>query len=187
MQNGCVLCHIADAQARKIRVRRPVSRVLSGTTIHLGRMSPCASRGLPGRRCENAAYAVPIWPCSRRGLPCRRRCRRRGALLPHPFTLTCPKTGGLLSAALSVGSRPPGVTRRRVSVEPGLSSNGRTRPRPSGHLTGICIRLNSRSGNQRRFRRELPSTPSRTSRSFSTFALFTPCTTRSLPSKMRAR
>ena len=31
--------------------------------------------------------AAPTWPCSRRGLPCRTRCRARGALLPHPFTL----------------------------------------------------------------------------------------------------
>ena len=30
---------------------------------------------------------VPIRSCSKRGLPCRLRCRRRGALLPHPFTL----------------------------------------------------------------------------------------------------
>ena len=40
-------------------------------------------------------------------------CQSRGALLPHPFTLTCAPEeaiGGLLSAALSVGSRPPGVT-----------------------------------------------------------------------------
>ena len=39
--------------------------------------------------------------------------------------------GGLLSVALSLGSPPPGVTRHRTSVEPGLSS-----PRPkaeSGH------------------------------------------------------
>ena len=32
--------------------------------------------------------AVPIRSCSRWGLPCRRRCRWRGALLPHLFTLT---------------------------------------------------------------------------------------------------
>jgi hypothetical protein len=32
--------------------------------------------------------AVPIRSCSRWGLPCRPRCRRRGALLPHLFTLT---------------------------------------------------------------------------------------------------
>ena len=31
-------------------------------------------------------------------------------------------TGGLLSVALSLESPPPGVTRHRVSVEPGLSS-----------------------------------------------------------------
>ena len=40
--------------------------------------------------------------------------RPRGALLPHHFTLTCSltneKTGGLISAALSVGLRLPGVT-----------------------------------------------------------------------------
>jgi hypothetical protein len=34
------------------------------------------------------ARAVPIRSCSRWGLPCRRRCRPRGALLPHLFTLT---------------------------------------------------------------------------------------------------
>ena len=75
-------------------------------------------------------HAAPIRSCSRWGLPCRRRYRRRGALLPHPFTLTfdshqqellAPK-GGLLSVALSLGSPPPGVTRHRVPVEPGLSS-----------------------------------------------------------------
>ena len=43
-------------------------------------------------------------------------CHQRGALLPHPFTLTghpifqSDNLGGLLSAALSVGSHPPGVT-----------------------------------------------------------------------------
>ncbi len=33
--------------------------------------------------------AAPIWSCSRWGLPCRSRCRSRGALLPHLFTLAC--------------------------------------------------------------------------------------------------
>jgi hypothetical protein len=36
------------------------------------------------------------------------------------------RAGGLLSVALSLGSPPPGVTRHRISVEPGLSS-------PKGH------------------------------------------------------
>src|SRR5690242_15796201 len=45
-----------------------------------------------------------------------RCCHRRGALLPHHFTLAGfhgfhrENVGGLLSVALSVGSRPPGVT-----------------------------------------------------------------------------
>ena len=70
---------------------RPISRVLSWATIHLGCTSPCTSSGLPGStrgsRAAACAACFPIWPCSRRGLPCRRRCRRRGALLPHHFTL----------------------------------------------------------------------------------------------------
>jgi len=41
------------------------------------------------------------------------------------------KRGGLLSVALSLGSPPPDVIRRRVSVEPGLSSAREAR-RPSG-------------------------------------------------------
>src|SRR5206468_4331823 len=45
---------------------------------------------------------IPIRSCSRWGLPCRRRYRRRGALLPHPFSLTRPKPGGMLSVALSL-------------------------------------------------------------------------------------
>ena len=39
-------------------------------------------------RRPKALRIAPIRSCSRRGLPCRRRCRPRGALLPHPFTLT---------------------------------------------------------------------------------------------------
>ena len=47
---------------------------------------------------------------------------RRGGLLPHPFTLTPANRGGLLSVALSLRLPSPGVTRHRVSMEPGLSS-----------------------------------------------------------------
>src|SRR4051794_22477144 len=48
--------------------------------------SPCGviARGRTDR------VAVPIRFCSRCGLPCRFRCRIRGALLPHLFTLTAP-------------------------------------------------------------------------------------------------
>jgi hypothetical protein len=37
--------------------------------------------------------AAPTWSCSRWGFPCRRRCRRRGALLPHRFTLAARPAG----------------------------------------------------------------------------------------------
>ncbi len=97
-------------------------------TIPLGHPLPNVSRDRPGRHLEDEAAslrAVPIWSCSRWGLPCRPRYRGRGALLPHPFTLTyraLQPYGGLLSVALSLGSPPPGVTRHRIFVEPGLSS-----------------------------------------------------------------
>ena len=41
-----------------------------------------------GRRQPCPKTCIPIWSCSRRGLPCRLCCQRRGALLPHHFTLT---------------------------------------------------------------------------------------------------
>ncbi len=127
-------------------VRRPVSRVLSTAlaggwmAIHLGRRLPgrlARPTRTTARKCapllENlgknpriSGRAVPTWSCSRWGLPCRPCCQARGALLPHPFTLTgrqvALRTGGLLSVALSLGSPPPDVIRHRISVEPGLSS-----------------------------------------------------------------
>jgi len=89
----------------------------------------------PGDELKRSPYAAPIRSCSRWGLPCRFRCRSRGALLPHPFTLAVPEgVGGLLSVALSLGSPPPGVTRHRRFAEPGLSSRRRSAPRPPGPL-----------------------------------------------------
>ena len=46
--------------------------------------TPQANDGPTGLR----RRGIPIRSCSWRGLPCRRRRRQRGALLPHPFTLT---------------------------------------------------------------------------------------------------
>jgi hypothetical protein len=45
-----------------------------------------------------------------------------------------PPSGGSLSVALSLGSPPPDVIRRRVYVEPGLSSACSEKRRPSGRL-----------------------------------------------------
>jgi len=90
------------ANARKEIASWPVSRVLSGGL----RLRDGHSSGAPiARRLKqptrvaglmtdlaprfHARPATPIWSCSRWGLPCHDRRRPRGALLPHPFTLTC--------------------------------------------------------------------------------------------------
>ncbi len=133
---------------------RPISRVLYGlrvqarenvAAIPLERMSPCVSRDLPGRQAGK---------CLRRIAPSR---RPYSVLLPVGFALPpllpgarwaltppfhpCPaqKPGGLLSVALSLGLPPPGVTRHRISMEPGLSSPAafqHSRVRPPGRLAG---------------------------------------------------
>ena len=105
-------------RARQKRGSRPISRVLSRATIHLGRTSPYASSDLPGSPCgpqERAPWLArfPMWSCSRWGLPCRRvlppaRCALTAPF--HPYLPAEADIGGLLSVALSVGSRPPGVT-----------------------------------------------------------------------------
>jgi len=50
---------------------------------------PGQQLGKPAYAAASPASAIPIWFCSRWGLPCRPCCQGRGALLPHPFTLTC--------------------------------------------------------------------------------------------------
>src|SRR5437762_11333583 len=148
--------------------------------IHLGRSLPNASRDRPERRRGRPARqrqpkpvlpAAPTWSCSRWGLPCRCRYRRRGALLPHHFTLAARRPRAervwrCVSVALSLGSPPPGVTRHRASVEPGLSSLPSRawlrEERPSDRLAGmiwdaappLSNRDAERSGD--RLRRGLP-------------------------------
>src|SRR5262249_32878968 len=79
----------------------------------------------------------PIWPCSVRGFACRRCCHRRGALLPHLFTLTAPKPREGRRRAVcflchwSFGSPRPAVNRRtalRSSDFPPLDSPRRGSP-----------------------------------------------------------
>ena len=111
--------------------KRPVSRVLSRARRPLyGHSSgPPVARGFsrsttegraqtPGAAC---AAPLPIRPCTRRGLPCRLRCRRRGGLLPHRFTLAVPQDGGLFSVALSLGL-------------------GARAPPPAGRYPAPCLR-----------------------------------------------
>ena len=67
----------------------------------------------PGERAcpSREGRAAPIRSCSRWGLPCRPRCRVRGALLPHPFTLTPDESG----AVCSLWHCPWGRPRRTLS------------------------------------------------------------------------
>jgi len=102
-----------DAHRASAR-NKPSSVPLRGRIIHLGPLSPTASSSLPGTQAGRAVPSPPIWPCSEWGLPCGPCYQRPGALLPHPFTLACAACaaiGGLLSVALSVALRRPGVTR----------------------------------------------------------------------------
>ncbi len=116
--------------------RRPVSRVLSaplpmrdghssGTRLTARLTRPTRAIGREGplrHRPESGLPPIaPIRSCSRWGLPCRRRYRRRGALLPHRFTLAGrrqTRAGGLFSVALSLGSPPPAVSRHRFPWSP---------------------------------------------------------------------
>src|SRR5450432_3747277 len=86
---------------------------------------------LPPARCALTAPFHPCRPILLRGL-----------------------AGGLLSVALSLGSPPPDVIRRRVSVEPGLSSARKVEPasdgRPAGwppHLGGGQVRVKARAAS----------------------------------------
>ena len=94
-------------------------------TISLGRPSPAASNALPASHDETGRLvdvlrrpSSPMWAFTGRGLPCRPCHHGRGGLLPHRFTLATPRRlrgaefGGLFSVALSLSSRPAGVTRR---------------------------------------------------------------------------
>ena len=88
---------------------RPISRVLSWTIIHLDNMSPYASSDLPE---SNAGHTIrsPIRSCSKWGLPSRKLLPVARCALTAPFhPYHSQRNGGLLSAALSVGSRPPDV------------------------------------------------------------------------------
>jgi len=112
---------------------RPLQNV---TTIPLGRTLPPASSNQPGRQSRRRvegdklaleAFRRPYSVLLPAGLAVPRtsplgRCALTAPF--HPYRLR----GGLLSVALSLGSPPPDLIRRRVSVEPGLSSAFRQRP-----------------------------------------------------------
>ena len=110
-----------------LKMRWPISRVLSRTIIHLGQASLLASSNLPkndtGHICVHA-HCSSIWSCSRWGLPCHNCYQLRGALLPHPFTLTHHLKIDGRSTLCCTGRRlaPPRSYLAPCPLEPGLSS-----------------------------------------------------------------
>jgi hypothetical protein len=94
------------------------------------RRRPCSC----GFRCRDRRASYPRIQTARTtplrlfGLAPGRVCRRhgclhpRGALLPHHFTLTASKRGGILSVALSLGLTPGGSYPRPCPAVAGLSS-----------------------------------------------------------------
>ena len=113
------------------------------TVIPLGRTLPFASSNQPGRLGRSGPCTLPCAPSlfglapggvCRAASVTRRAVRSYRTLSPLPFPegpdgvpSKSFKSGGLLSVALSLGSPPPGVTRHRYCVEPGLSSPARLR------------------------------------------------------------
>src|SRR5918999_3834157 len=76
----------------------------AAATIHLGRTLPSASCGLPGGAQGRAGHPCPLLGLAPDGVyRAAPVTRRAGELLPHRFTLTRPRPGGLLSVALSAG------------------------------------------------------------------------------------
>ena len=111
---------------------RPISRVLSRATIHLGRTSPCASSDLPGSPCGQQERArrparFPIWSCSRWGLPCRRmlppaRCALTAPFHPYLPTALLRRHRRFAFCCTFRGLAPPRRYLAPCPVEPGLSS-----------------------------------------------------------------
>ncbi len=132
-QAGTLTSHARGARDTRGCRSQPVSRVLSaaahnglsGAVIYLGCMSPCTSSDLPGsprgpRVATPHGGLAPLFGLAPGGVYPATGVSRRGALLPHLFTLAAPTgrtvtgcppgVGGLFSVALSVSSHSPGVT-----------------------------------------------------------------------------
>ncbi len=141
------------------KARRPVSRVLwrplPGDDDHSSRTAIAGGLKQPTRAavrkptCEGCpSRAAPIWSCSGWGLPCRPRCRVRGGLLHHRFTLTgpaYPKADKALAVFLCCtvpGLAPAGRYPAPLSPwSPDFPRGARSTPRSSGRLAGrICAR-----------------------------------------------
>ena len=169
-------------------------------TISLGRRLPAVSSSRPGSLGRNGPFRVVpggtnffLLGLAPDGV-CRARpvARPAGELLPHRFTLTCGANpaGGLFSVALSLASRPVGVTHHRTLRSPDFpparairrrtatSTAGRRSPGPlQSSISILCFRK-----TVGRFLAPIPGKPARTA-AFRPFRpILDPRTRQSLPS-----
>ena len=126
-----------------------VPRLPAAMAIPLGRTLRGASSNQPGRRRGKRLRSREAPTPSLFGLAPGEVCRAGPIAGPavRSYRTFSPLPAGrsrpavCFSVALSRGSPPPGVTRHRFSVEPGLSSTPRRTPRPSGRLAGRKLGL----------------------------------------------
>ena len=137
--NGWKIRHFAVAEMRN--ASRPVSRVLSWTVIHLEVPSPTPSSGLPEPGAGHAnGFLFGLAPSG--VYLAAERCRQRGALLPHPFTLAGADTEApaLRRSTLCCtfrGLTPPRRYLALCPLEPGLSSAAKARQRLFSRLAAL--------------------------------------------------
>ncbi len=99
-------------------------------TIHLGLPLPTASCRVPGSLGETP-LTDPYFTLLRTGFTVTACVTARAVRSYRTLSALPDMSGGFLSVALSLGSLRAGVTRRPVSVEPGLSSTLARRSHPT--------------------------------------------------------
>ena len=107
------------------RRREPACKPGSVVDSHTSGVCVTAHLARPTRERRGPRHRPPIWSCSGWGLPCHRCCHRRGAPLPHHFTLTG-TSNEVLRRYIFCGTfrrlTPPRRYLAPCPVEPGLSS-----------------------------------------------------------------
>src|ERR1700733_14232128 len=105
--------------------------------------------------------AVPIRSCSRCGLPCRFRCRTRGALLPHLFTLTLRRSLRCHGGRFVLCGTFPGVAPAGRYPAPYVDGARTFLSRSLSAVAGAAVRPTDSLGMGARSRRVKPIGPTR--------------------------
>ena len=127
--------------------RRPASDDhLSRSTIARRLEQPTRESNGPSRAARRRSGDSPLFDLAPGGVYLASRVTpTAGALLPHHFTLTAPskRRGGMLSVALSLASRPVGVTDHLVLWSPDFPLAARAETRATSDCLGSLRGLDS--------------------------------------------